>query len=211
VISEYARTGAGGLMRVGFAAWTASIAFLAWVTGRLGWRVAAAGLIVGAVGGILVCAFSTQAVDARIPEGATRTLTGRLHDAGGEQLIGGLVVAAIASVRRTVGRWALAPVTMAGVVTVVLLLAGDPAPGLRQRAVVLCAVAWQAWLLRYLVSKQRGFSMQYQLMREQRPSQPENGGSPGTTSSTFFSWVRSGSRSKLSGAGSASRGSTATS
>lgn len=131
VISEYARTGAGGVMQVGFAAWAVSLAGLAWVTGRLRRRVVAAGLGVGAVGSALVCAFTTQAVHARIPEGVARTLTGRLHDVGGELLIGGLAVAAVASARWIDGRRALLPVSIAGAVTVVLLLTGDPAPGLR--------------------------------------------------------------------------------
>jgi hypothetical protein len=211
VISEYARTGAGDGMRLGFAAWAVSIASLACVTGRLGRRVVAAGLAVGAVGDALVCAFTTQAVEARVPEGVARTLTGRLHDVGGELLIGGLSVAVMATARGPEGRRALLPVAVAGVLSVVLLATGDPMPGLRQRVVVAGAVAWQALLLRHLVSKQRTFSMQYQLMPEQRPSQPVNGGSPGATSSTSFSRIRRGSRSKSSGAGSASRGPTGTS
>jgi hypothetical protein len=211
VISEYARTGTGEVMRCGLAAWALSLLCLGVVQWHGGRRVQAAGMALAAGGCVLVVAFTTQAVAARVPAGVERTLEGRLHDLGGELLIVGLLVAVVVgALRGPRSTWSRAVVVVAIVVSVGLLLVGDPAPGLRQRALVLCAIVWQAIAL-YLGLKQRGFSMQYQLIPEQLSAQPVNGGSPGLTSSTSLSRTRNGLRSKSARSAATSRGATGTS
>lgn len=197
-ISEYARTDSGFLIRFGFAAWSVSLAGLAFVTWRHRLRVEGVGLGVAACGVVLVCAFTTQAVQAQVPPGVGRTLGGRLHDVGGEIVMGGILLAVVAgAVRGPWSRWSRALLCLTFVTSATLLLAGDPAPGLRQRALVVYTITWQALALGYFFAKQRGFSMQYQLMPEQRPpSQPENGRSAGTTSSMSLRLMRIVCRAK---------------
>ena len=200
VISEYARTNSGLLMRLGFAAWALSLSSLAVVTWRSRLRAEAVGLGVATCGVVLVCAFTTQAVRAQVPPGVARTLGGQLHDLGGEVVIAGVVLAVVAgALRGPWSRWSRILVSLAFATSAALLLAGDPAPGLRQRALIAYTIAWQLLALRYFFAKHRGFSMQYQLMPEQRPpSQPENGRSAGTASSMSLRLMRSVPRAKSS-------------
>jgi Protein of unknown function (DUF998) len=197
-ISEYARTDSGFLIRFGFAAWAVSFSGLVLVTWRHRLRAEAVGLGVAACGVVLVCAFNTQAVQAQVPSDVARTLGGRLHDFGGEMVIGGVLLAVVAgAVRGPWSRRSRALLCLTFATSAAFLLAGDPAPGLRQRALVVYTITWQALALHYFFSKQRRFSMQYQLMPEQRPpSQPENGRSAGTTSSMSRRLTRSVSRAK---------------
>lgn len=153
MISEYATTGTGGVMEVGFGAWCGSWALLALVFWLQHHRLAATASGTVAAGIALLAAFHTQAVAGELPAGVARTLAGRLHDLGGELVLGGVLVAAVTtmSAKRTRdGRWPRAGIALLGLAltTAGLLLAfGDPAPGLRQRVLLAAAVCYQVSVL----------------------------------------------------------------
>jgi hypothetical protein len=112
-------------------------------------RVLAAGAFaVAAAGAALAAAFATQTVGGELPADVERTLPGRLHDAGTLLILGGLLVAALASLAliRT-GRYRLTIAGLAaalvGIVPALVALRID-APGIGQRGFVLigCAFQW---------------------------------------------------------------------
>lgn len=149
MISEYANTGSGVVMEIAFAAWGVSWVLLALIFVRRRWWVTAAAAVVAAAGATLITAFSTQAVAGHVPAGVARTVAGRLHDLGGELLLGGaLLAAATTMVACLCGGTPLrgggtALLVAALIVVGGLLALGDPAPGLRHRVLVAAAVGWQ--------------------------------------------------------------------
>lgn len=162
-ISEYANTGWGWLMTTGFVLWAASLALAA--IDLRATRLPAIALVLAALGALLVAAFHTQTIAGRLPPGVRLSSDGRLHDIGGEILSGGILAAAllVAAARvlpRTGQVGGLLIVGAAVIADVALLAAGDPAPGIRQRLLILAAVAWQALILlrRAHASKRTGDS-----------------------------------------------------
>lgn len=150
-ISEYANADVGALMVAGFLAWALSLA----ATAALVWppRPVLGGLLVLAALGIFVTAcWATQTSAGELPPGVGRSLGGRLHDLGSGFAALALLGAAIASVVtiRTPGAFRAATAALlvaATVVVTALFAAGDPAPGARQRLLVVVGCVWQALLL----------------------------------------------------------------
>jgi hypothetical protein len=147
-------------MEVGFIAWLLSWCALSALLTMRGRPMAAAAVAVAAVGLAAIAAFHTQAVAGELPNGVHRTLGGRLHDVGGELLFGGLVAAAgalaVSRQSTTAVRWAGSGlVVLALLSSAVLLGAGDPVPGVRQRVALFAAVAWQALVIRDVADAHR--------------------------------------------------------
>lgn len=157
-ISEYANASAGGLMTAGFLAWAVSLAAtgasVRAVLGRPGrWLWVLLG--VAAVGMVVTAAFKTQTSAGVLPAGTARSLSGRLHDWGSGATLLALFGAGLAAARgqglpSRPRRVIAALVATALVIHLGLLVLGDPAPGWRQRALLVVAVAWQAVLVREL-------------------------------------------------------------
>lgn len=152
-ISEFAHGEAGWLITVGFLAWAVSLASLGTLLlrrdprpgGRS--RLEGAALLAAALGVLLVACFPTDRGAVVPAEVVQATAAGRLHDAGSALAALSLLVAALAGAVGAPGRQraltiALLAIGAAG--SAALLVAGDPAPGLRQRLLVLLACLWQA-------------------------------------------------------------------
>lgn len=154
-VSEYANAPLGWLMTLGFLAWAVSLAAAARALGYLRGHGAAwvrALLALAALGLALTAAFKTQTSADVLPPGVERSAAGRLHDWGSGVALLALFAAAGISTRltqlsepvRRVISWLL----VGGLALHLgLLAAGDPAPGLRQRALLLLGISWQAALL----------------------------------------------------------------
>lgn len=150
VVSEYANASGAWVITIGFLSWALSLVVTS-ASCSLG-RVARMGTALAAAGALLVAGFHTQAVAGARPDNVAATASGRLHDVGGELIIGGLALSALATLvgrdqPRALRVGAGALLAGASVISAVLLTLGDPAPGLRQRALLACALAWQALLL----------------------------------------------------------------
>lgn len=146
MVSEYANAPGGWLITVGFTAWCCSLLLVAWIRRRQ--RLVAAGTVVAAAGVGLTALFHTEATSG-LSTAEAGTTAGRLHNLGGELVFGGLAVAIVAWVvggrAHPVARWVVVAISMAGLgASMTLLFTGDPAPGLRQRVLLLTAVAWQS-------------------------------------------------------------------
>ncbi len=110
--------------------------------------LAAVAFATAAAGAAVAAAFATQTVGGELPSGVARTFAGRAHDAGTLLILGGLLVAALASLflvptRRY--RLTLAGLAAALLAIVPVLVAlGLDAPGIGQRGFVLigCALQW---------------------------------------------------------------------
>jgi hypothetical protein len=158
MISEYVHTSDGPLMTVGFLAWSVSLAALAYLTvvaerwGEDGLMAQAqqACLLVAAVSVLLLACFATDR-GAQIPGAVTRaTAAGHLHDAASTLASVSLLAAVLIGVRRCHGAAHVPTLLLLalGLASVlVLLAAGDPVPGIRQRALVATACLWQAFWL----------------------------------------------------------------
>jgi len=160
-ISEYANARYGWLMTSAFVAWAAALVATAWLArcarqevsrdGRW-WSMLACGLTVASAGLVVTAAFKTQTSAGMLPPGVERSLGGRLHDWGSGLALLALLAAVCFSLRLTdLPRWfrrsAACGAVCAVVADVGLLVVGEPAPGLRQRLLVVLAISWQAGLL----------------------------------------------------------------
>lgn len=163
MISEYANAGgAGGVIgTLAIAAWSSSFlacAALAWCVARnrdasvAGWRALAALLVVAGVGLGVAAVYPTQAVRGVITPGEHLRLAGRLHDLGsgigqialfGAAILGALLLAAHQSFRRLT----IALVVIGLLLGPMLAALGAGDRGLRQRALVAGAFAWQLALI----------------------------------------------------------------
>jgi hypothetical protein len=146
VVSEYASGPGGWAFACGLVAWGVSLA----ATGLLMSRaIVRRPLFTAAAALVLAAVCPTQAVAGRVPAGDRRTITGILHDVGSGIGTTALVVAIVATLATRRPHTAVT-VGFAGawVVYAVLLVAGDPAPGLRQRVIIATALGWQALTLR---------------------------------------------------------------
>ena len=150
-ISEYGRGWTQPVHVAAFAGWTVAGGGCAALAGRgRGPRaaLAVAAFGIAAAGAVLAAVFATQTVGGELPPDVVRTFSGRLHDAGTLLILGGLLVAAAATVPliRT-RRYRLTIAGLAGAllaVVPVLVALGLDAPGLGQRGFVLtgCAFQW---------------------------------------------------------------------
>jgi hypothetical protein len=154
-ISEYVHGRSGALMTAGFVAWAGSLlatggAFVR--DARLAGRWAAAMLAVAAAGMLVTASFPTETIAGNLPPGAQLTPSGRAHDIGSLAASIAIVCAALlvalkwqtARVQRAAS---LGIVLVAATLDGALLATGDPAPGLRQRALVAAAIIWQGLTL----------------------------------------------------------------
>lgn len=142
-------------MTVGFAGWSLSLlagaAVMRAADGRAG-IPSAVMLVVAGVGLAIAAGFATETVAGQLPPGSEPTPSGRAHDLGSGVASLALGAAALlaASAPGAVSRQRLIGAVVVGlsvVCTGALLAIGDPAPGLRQRLLVLLAVLWQIALL----------------------------------------------------------------
>jgi hypothetical protein len=152
MISEYANSGTGTVMEVGFAAWCMSWILMALIFARRRWWLGTAAAVLAALGVAVVTAFRTQAVAGDVPADVRFTLGGRLHDLGGDLVLGGVAVLALTMAARRGANARLRAARMALVVAAlgiagVLLALGDSVPRLRQRVLVAATVGWQALVL----------------------------------------------------------------
>jgi hypothetical protein len=156
MISEYANGRAGWLMTAGFASWALSLAAASVMERRCTTRARAVMsmlLAIAAAGMVVTAIFPTQTVAGMLPAGTTRSVAGRLHDLGSDTTQLALFAAVVThALDRGLPAWSrrlAAMLLCAGVGTIVVLVAaGDPVPGLRQRVLVLIAVMWQlGWML----------------------------------------------------------------
>jgi hypothetical protein len=151
-ISEYGRGWTQPVHAAAFAGWAVAgggCAALAVGGPRPGAAraLAAGSFAVAAAGAALAAAFATQTVGGELPADLARTLAGRLHDAGTLLILGGLLVAAPASlllIRTRRYRLTLTGLAVALLAVVPVLIAlGIEAPGVGQRAFVLIGGAFQ--------------------------------------------------------------------
>ena len=152
-ISEFGRGWTQPLHVAAFSCWAVAGGGCAGLAARAGCgttarALAAGAFAVAAAGAALAAAFATQTVGGELPPGVARTLAGRLHDAGTLLILGGLLVAALASlalIRTRRYRLTVAGLAAALVSIVPMLVAlRIDAPGLGQRGFVLigCAFQW---------------------------------------------------------------------
>jgi len=156
-VSEFLHTDSGWLDSVGFLAWASSLAIFAAllvsVTGdaERSSRLPAVALGVAVLGLVLVTIFPTDRGSAIAAEVVRSTTPGRIHDIGSALVSVGIFAAVLADGRRRENRvlsfWVIA---VALVCSAVLLLLGDPLPGLRQRCLIAGAALWQLIVLRRL-------------------------------------------------------------
>jgi hypothetical protein len=152
-ISEYGRGWTQPIHVAAFGGWAvASGGCAALAAGgpkpRAARALAAGAFTVATAGAALAAAFATQTVGGELPADVARTLAGRLHDTGTLLILGGLLVAAVASLPLICTR--RYRVTIAGLAVVLsavvplLVALGLDAPGVGQRAFVLvgCAFQW---------------------------------------------------------------------
>jgi hypothetical protein len=142
-------------MTVGFVAWAGSL----FATGRAlarnariagGWTAAV--LAVAAVGMLVTASFPTDTIAGNLPPGARLTASGRAHDVGSLAaslaiVCAALLVAGKSQIPKPRRVASLGIVLVAVALDGGLLAAGDPAPGLRQRALVVAAIIWQGLTL----------------------------------------------------------------
>jgi hypothetical protein len=156
-VSEYANTRHGWAMSLGFTGWAVALVALgtqvpATLARQRHLPLVVAGLLVAAAAGLLITAlFATDTSAGQIPAGQERTSEGRLHDLGsGLAFVCLFVAATLALALAELGsRWrrpATALLAAAAVTQGVLLIAGDPAPGWRQRVGIVAALGWHAGL-----------------------------------------------------------------
>ncbi|HET6509754.1 MAG TPA: DUF998 domain-containing protein [Baekduia sp.] len=158
-LSELVHGNAGWVMDVGLACWAIALGLAATTVlahPARSDRAIAPGVAVlvgvAAIGVVVLALFPTQTVAGELPRGVARTTSGRLHDLGSGLVTAALAAAAIASgtaARRADRRFAMWVAVLLGVAalaTVIGLLIGPSVGGVRQRAVVACALAW-LWLL----------------------------------------------------------------
>jgi hypothetical membrane protein len=151
-ISEYANGSTGWLMTIGFVGWAVSLTLTAVLLQRAQAPLSAGAVAVAAIGLALIAVFHTQAVAGRVPVSTAHTAQGHLHNLGGELLTGGLLSAAlfVASASgwaRRLRLIAAGTILYFAVVTVALQLFANDIGGLRQRLMLLGALAWHAALL----------------------------------------------------------------
>ena len=153
-ISEYGRGATQPLHVAAFGAWAVACGGCAVVAARRRSRPVArvltvAGFAAAAAGAVLAAVFATQTVAGELPAGVARTAGGRLHDLGTLFILGGLIVAALASLRLVPVRRYRLGVGLLGVVLLAivptLVALGLDAPGLGQRGFVLTGVAFEWW------------------------------------------------------------------
>jgi hypothetical protein len=153
-ISEYARGPGGWVQAVAFLAWGVSFAATFVLLPRGERRVARAvvglGLVAGVIGALMCAAFATETVGGVLPEGATKSQAGQLHDLGSAGIFFGLFVAALASVRIVPRRGYRLSVLVLGLLLIAipaaLIAAGYDAPGWGQRGFIAVGCLWQ-WRL----------------------------------------------------------------
>ena len=158
-ISEYVHSPPGALMVAGFLAWSVSLAALAGLTNAVGsvrrgsdWmtRLQATALLIAAGAILLVACFPTDR-GSEVPGAVTQTTAaGRVHDAASAVATASILVAVLVGAARSRGSVRVLTLLLLSVGTassVTLLAVGDPAPGVRQRALVATACLWQAVLL----------------------------------------------------------------
>lgn len=157
-ISEYAHTSAGTLMAVGFLAWALSWAVLAGPgaalpTGRFPRRLLSVQRIAfaaTAIGLVLVTCFATDRGLVQPGVIVNSTTEGGIHDAASALVTAGILVAALTGAALVGGRvraLTLLLMSIAVAADVLMLVLGDPLPGIRQRILVIASCLWQAlWL-----------------------------------------------------------------
>lgn len=145
-VSEYASGSTDAIARVAFLVWGAGIAALALALWRVRARITALLVAVAAAGTPLAAAFATITVGGELPVGETYTTAGRLHDLGASLLFFGLLLAAVASLRRLSRpgyRWSVAGLAACLLLApAVLVVLGRDWPGIGQRAVILVGCGW---------------------------------------------------------------------
>lgn len=153
-ISEFAHTEFGAIALAGFLAWGVSLGLLAGLVAssppdrRLAARVESIALAVAAFGLVLVTFFATDRGVEVAGAVTHRTLSGRIHDTGSALITVSILAAVVAeALRRRSGVLACAVIAAALASSAVLIVLGDPLPGLRQRCLVACACVWQAVVL----------------------------------------------------------------
>jgi uncharacterized protein DUF998 len=148
-VSEYARGSTRAVQVVAFLCWAVSLALA--VRLARGGVVTQGALAIAAVGAVLAACFATVTVAGELPDGATYTTAGRLHNLGSLLIFLGLLVAAPASVKRQRRRgYRLAVLGLAVAlvaITPALVVLGIDSPGWGQRAFMAVGVAWQALFL----------------------------------------------------------------
>jgi hypothetical protein len=149
-ISEYANGSAGALMTIAFLAWAISCAALAGLSPS---RAVAAALALASIGLVVAAAWDTQTVAGVLPAGVEPTTSGHLHDIGSGTaavaLLGATLGFTASPASRPSARRATAYLLATGLtVAFVLALVGHEVAGIRQRALVLTACAWQAVAIR---------------------------------------------------------------
>lgn len=155
-ISEYATGSPGWLMTAGFVAWSGALFSTAAVASRSPLRprgathAMSAALLAAAVGAAATASFKTGTSAGMPLPGHRLTTANHIHDVGSGGLALALWGAAFVSLRlsdrrlRAQSAWILGCGVLAAV-----LLSGSvlDVPGLRQRALVVVACAWQGLLL----------------------------------------------------------------
>lgn len=159
-VSEFAHSPAAALLVVGLLAWSLSLLSLAGLTlavarsrggpDRLA-CVQTAALLTAAASIALLAFFPTDRGEEIAAVVSHTTAVGRVHDAASGLAAVGLLAAALVGAVRRNGwvRVVTLALLAAGIAsTVILLAAGDPLPGLRQRLLLAVGCLWQvAWLL----------------------------------------------------------------
>ncbi|MBA2515398.1 MAG: DUF998 domain-containing protein, partial [Solirubrobacterales bacterium] len=153
-ISEYARGPDGWVQVVAFLAWGMSLAATLVLIPRGDRRIARSltvlGLVAGVIGALMCAAFATETVGGVLPEGATKSRAGQLHDLGSAGIFFGLLLAALASVRLLTQRRYRLSVLALGLllfaIPAVLIAAGYDAPGWGQRGFIAVGCLWH-WRL----------------------------------------------------------------
>jgi hypothetical protein len=153
-ISEYANGSPGWLMTVGFAAWSAALLVAA--AGMLGSRssprgvalLLAALLLVAAVGAAATAACKTGTSAGVLPPGHHLTTANRIHDLGSGGLSLALWGAVVLGLTLRDRRFRVQSAVLLGCgLVAAVLLSVTGLPGVRQRALVAAAFAWQYLLL----------------------------------------------------------------
>ncbi|MET0602627.1 MAG: DUF998 domain-containing protein [Baekduia sp.] len=149
-ISEYVHGDAGWTMTAAFVAWAVSLGATAVDVGRWS-RVAGILISVAAAGMLVTAGWATQTSAGELPPGVSVTMAGRLHNLGSGAASAALLAATIVSAAVGPTRWlrraAIGLVSVAVASDLLLLVVGASVGGLRQRVLVLTAIAWQAVVL----------------------------------------------------------------
>ncbi|MGH2942593.1 MAG: DUF998 domain-containing protein [Solirubrobacteraceae bacterium] len=160
MISEYVNAGgaAGVAATIALGCWGASFVATAALAFRAkrrtpvyAWRALAILLAVAGLGLLVAAACPTQAVRGVVPHGVTPTPAGRLHDLGGGigqiAIFGAAAVSAFLVADRRFRAATIALIAIGIALGPTLAVLDGGARGLRQRALVAAASAWELGLI----------------------------------------------------------------